>query len=281
MNENQILAVWGNPSSGKTTTSIKIAKDLSEREKNVIVVFCDILCPTTVTILPYVDLENKSLGRLLSAPSITQADILSQCITLEKNEYLSFLGYAQGENVFTYAEYSKDRAMDLLILLRHLADYVIMDCSSNFTSDILSTVALEMADKVIRLKSANLKAISYFDSYLPLLADRRFNVEKHIKVLSNVKDSEPKGQIKEKYNGIKYELPHIEEISEQFLSGELLGDLKSKEKEEYNSSLKDLIALVFDEKVEESKKENKVFSWFKGGKSKWIMQTYFLTLVRL
>lgn len=269
MNENQILAIWGNPSSGKTTASIKIAKDLSEREKNVIVVFCDILCPTAVTILPYVDLENKSLGRLLSAPSITQTDILSQCITLEKNEYLSFLGYAQGENVFSYAEYSRERATDLLILLRHIADYVIVDCSSNFTSDILSTVALEMADKVIRLKSANLKAISYFDSYLPLLADRRFNVERHIKVISNTKDNDPKEQIKEKYHGIKYELPHIEEISEQFLSGELLGDLKSKEKEEYNSSLKDLIALVFDEKVEDAKKEkSKVFSWFKGGKSK-------------
>ncbi|UZQ48861.1 AAA family ATPase [Clostridium kluyveri] len=269
MNENQILAIWGNPSSGKTTTSIKIAKELSEREKNVIVVFCDVLCPTAMTILPHIGLENKSLGRLLSAPSITQADILSECITLEKNEYLSFLGYAQGENIFTYAEYSKERAMDLLILLRHLADYVILDCSSNFTSDILSTVALEMADKVIRLKSVNLKAISYFDSYLPLLADRRFNVERHVKVISNTKDNEPKEQIKEKYHGIKYELPHVEEITEQFLSGELLGDLKSKEKEEHNRALKELIALVFDEKVEDVKKEkSKVFSWLKGGKSR-------------
>ncbi|QAA32742.1 AAA family ATPase [Clostridium manihotivorum] len=268
MNENQILAVWGNPSSGKTTTSIKIAKELSEREKNVIVVFCDVLCPTAMTILPHKDLENKSIGRLLSTPTITQADILSQCIILEKNEYLSFLSYAQGENVFTYAEYSKERAMDLLILLRHLADYVIVDCSSYFTSDVLSTVALEMADKVIRLKSANLKAVSYFDSYLPLLADRRFNVEKHIKAISNVKDNEPKEQIKEKYHGVKHELLHVEEITEQFLCGELLNDLKSKEKEEYNKTLKDLIALAFDEKVEESKKENKVFSWLKGGKSR-------------
>lgn len=269
MNENQILAVWGNPSSGKTTTSIKIAKELSEREKNVIVVFCDVLCPTAMTILPHIDLENKSLGRLLSVPSITQADILSECITLDKNEYLSFLGYSQGENIFTYAEYSKERAMDLLILLRHLADYVIWDCSSNFASDVLSAVALEMADKVIRLKSVNLKAVSYFDSYLPLLADRRFNVEKHIKVLSNGKDNEPKEQIKEKYHGIKYELPHVEEITEQFLSGELLSDLKSKEKEEYNRSLNELIALIFDEAVEEAKKgKSKAFSWLKGGKSK-------------
>ncbi|ERI90673.1 hypothetical protein HMPREF1982_03711 [Clostridiales bacterium oral taxon 876 str. F0540] len=269
MNENQILAVWGNPSSGKTTASIKIAKELSEREKNVIVVFCDVLCPTTVTILPHMDLENKSLGRLLSAPSITQADILSECIILGKNEYLSFLGYAQGENVFTYAEFSKERAMDLLILLRHLADYVIVDCSSNFTSDILSTTALEMADKVIRLKSVNLKSVSYFDSYLPLLADRRFNVEKHIKALSNVKDNEPKEQIKEKYHGVKHELLHVEEITEQFLCGELLNNLKSKEKEEYDKSLRELIALVLDEKLEEAQKEkSKAFSWFKGGKNR-------------
>lgn len=266
MKSNQILVIWGNPNSGKTLTSIKIARELALKKKNVIIVMCDTLCPESMIVLPNVKVEKKSLGSLLSAPTISQEDILSKCITLDKNQYISILGYEQGENIFTYAQYSKERANDLFILLRHLADYVIVDCSSVFTSDILSTVALEIADKVIRLTSANLKAVSYFDSYLSLLADRRFNVDSHIKVLSDVKYNEPKEQIKEKYHGIMYELPHLEEISEQFLCGELFQSLKSKEKEKYNTAIRELITLVFDESFEVKKSSGRVLPWLKGGK---------------
>lgn len=265
MESNQVLAVWGNPNSGKTITSIKIARELSLKKKNVIIVMCDTLCPQSMLVLPSVKSEKKSLGSLLSSPNISQDDILSKCITLKKNKYISILGYDQGENIFTYAQYSKERAVDLLILLRHLVDYVIVDCSSVFTSDILSTVALEMADKVIRLTSGNLKTISYFDSYLPLLADRRFNVDSHIKVLSDVKNNEPKEQIKEKYYGINYELPHLEEIAEQFLCGELFEELKSKGKEEYNAAIRKLITLVFDESFEITDTSGRFLPWFRGG----------------
>lgn len=265
MKSNQILAIWGNPNCGKTTISIKIARELALKKKNVIIVMCDTLCPQSMIVLPHVKAEKKSLGSLLSAPNISQEDILSKCITLDKNQYISILGYEHGENIFTYAQYTKERAVDLFILLRHLADYVIVDCSSVFTSDILSTAALEIADKVIRLKSAKLKAVSYFDSYLPLLADRKFNADNHIKALSNVKNNEPKEQIKEKYHGIKCELPHVEEISEQFLCGELFQELKSKEKEEYNSAIRELITLVFDESFEGEKSSRRALPWLRGG----------------
>ena len=249
MKNNQIIAVWGNPSSGKTTTSIKIAKELSQKKKNVILVFCDIFSPAIMTILPYINNKNKSLGSLLSAPEITQEDILSKCITMEKNPYISLLGYLHGENIFTYAEYSKERAVDFLILLRHLADFIIVDCSSIFAYDILSAVALEMADSVVRLCGSNLKAVSYFNSYLPLLEDRKFNIDRHINVLSNAKDNEPREQIKEMYRGVKYELFYNEEIEDQFLSGELFNELKSKNSLEYSNSLKDLISFLLDENV--------------------------------
>ncbi|PWL55828.1 MAG: hypothetical protein DBY38_00615 [Clostridium cadaveris] len=248
MNNNKIIALWGNPDAGKTTVSIKLAKELSTKKKNVIVVFCDVLSPSIMTILPYAKEENKSLGSILSAPEITQEDILSKCITLEKNPYISLLGYSQGENIFTYASYSKERAVDFLILLRHLADYVIIDCSSVFAYDTLSAVALEMADNVVRLCSSNLKAISYFTSYLPLLADRRFNVDKHIKVLSKVKVKEPKDQIIEMYRGVKYELPYTEEIENQFLSASLFNQLKDKNSLEYENTIRALSNYLIDEK---------------------------------
>ena len=39
-----MLAVWGSPGSGKTITAVKIAKMLSARKKNVILLLCDTGC---------------------------------------------------------------------------------------------------------------------------------------------------------------------------------------------------------------------------------------------
>ena len=41
MVQNKIIAVMGSPGSGKTTASIKLAAELAEKKKNVILVFCD------------------------------------------------------------------------------------------------------------------------------------------------------------------------------------------------------------------------------------------------
>lgn len=260
MNNNQIIAVWGNPSSGKTTLSVKIARELSLGKKNVILVICDTLCPSLMVVLPNTNTENKSLGYLISASEITQEQILEKCITLDKNKYVSLLGYSQGENIFSYAQYSKDRAVDFLILLRHIADYVIVDCSSVFAYDTLSTIALEMADSVVRLCGSNLKAVSYFNSYLPLLADRKFNVDRHIKVISKFIDNEPREQIKEIYKGVKYELPYIEEIENQFLTGRLFSELKSKNGIEYTKTVVSLIGTALGENPEIKQKKKEVLT---------------------
>ena len=63
----------------------------------------------------------------------------------------------------------------MLVLLRHIADYVIVDCTSVLTGNVLATAALEVADDVLRMCGCDLKAISYFASYLPLIEHRKFN----------------------------------------------------------------------------------------------------------
>ena len=40
-----MLAVWGSPGSGKTVTAVKIAKMLSAKKKNVILLLCDMTAP--------------------------------------------------------------------------------------------------------------------------------------------------------------------------------------------------------------------------------------------
>lgn len=98
----------------------------------------DIIAPPIGTILPYTREENKSLGKLLEMVTLTQEDILKNLITLKDNKNLTFLGYRQGEDYKTHAEYTADRANELIVNLSHLADYLIIDASSIIQSDILS-----------------------------------------------------------------------------------------------------------------------------------------------
>lgn len=247
MRNKQILAVWGSPASGKTLTSVKLANMLSQKKKDVILLFCDLFVPVIPVILPYLEAGQKSLGGILSSAEITQDKIFSNCLTLKKNSYLTFTGYNKGENVFTYPAYTKSNAIDLLIQLRHIADYVIIDCTSHISADILSTVALEIADAVLRLGSCDLKGVSYFISQCQYLIDRRFHTEKHIKILSNFKNGQPANEIKECYGGAAFELNYVSELEEQYHSGKILDGLKSKEGSKYEETLKKVAKEVFDE----------------------------------
>lgn len=241
----QILAVWGSPSSGKTITSIKIARELSLSSKNVVVVFCDTVCPTLPTVLKTKKPIEGSMGEVLTAPNVTQELILKNSTCPDKNPNISFLGYKAGENVFTYAEYAKERAVDMLVLLRHIADYVVVDCASSLTDSILSTAAIEVADTVLRLGNCDLKGVSYFMSSLPLIADRRFKPEKHIRVLSNVKPGQAAGGYENAYGGVSYRLPHISALEEQFNTFALLERLPGKEAKAYEDIISKITVEVF------------------------------------
>jgi MinD-like ATPase involved in chromosome partitioning or flagellar assembly len=241
---NKVLAVWGSPNSGKTVTALKLANELSKQKKNVVIVLCDLISPALPTLLK-TKTQNISLGAVLSAPALSQELVLQNCIAHEKNPYISLLGYKAGENAYSYADYTKERAVDMLVLLRHIADYVIVDCSSNITDNILSTAALEVADEVLRLCSCDLKSLSYFISHLQLIADPKFKPDKHIKVLSNLKAFEDSGEYSNYYGGAKYQLPYVREIENQSAHMRLFDSLTGKVEKEYESVIAAIVKEVF------------------------------------
>ena len=145
--QKQMLAVWGSPGAGKTVTAVKLAAELAKRKKNVVLAFTDLTAPPLPAVAAEGKLPEVSVGELLSAPGMTQEQVLKTCVPCEKHPYISFLGYKAGENVFTYAEYSKEKAVDMLVLLRHIADYVIVDCTSVLTGNVLATAALALSGR--------------------------------------------------------------------------------------------------------------------------------------
>ena len=106
-----VLAVWGSPGSGKTTTAVKLAKYLADKKKNVVLVLCDMTAPMLPCICPPSDLECEknshrpygSLGSILSAAHVTELLVKYNMITHKKMSYLTMIGMLKGENEYTYA----------------------------------------------------------------------------------------------------------------------------------------------------------------------------------
>ena len=244
--ENNVIAVWGSPSSGKTVTSMKLARELEAKKKNVIIIFADIFCPVLSTVMPNVDIKSRTLGSLLSKPHIKQIDIMQTAIAYPKHEYIAIIGYKNGDNIFTYSEFLAERVAQLISELRKVTDYVIIDCSSVLTEDGFTTIALQQSDKVLRLCNADLKAFSYFTSHLPLISRPKFKSDSHIKVMSNIKPGQEDATFRSVYGDIAYALPYVKELEAQFYSAGLLDGLSGKDGKNYNNEIKKMAKGVFE-----------------------------------
>ena len=271
----KVVSVWGSPNSGKTTLSIKLAKELAKKN-TVMVVFTDILSPTIPALFKDAD-NKKSIGNVLSAPILTENEVLINSISVKNNKKIAFLGYARGENVFNYPPYQKERAVELIGILRELVDYVIIDLQSNFVSDQLSTTALEISDEVLRVSTPYVKDVMYYDSYLPLISENKFRARTHINILSKYMINDAVSELSEIYD-ISERIPFIEELREQSLTGDLLSSLSMKEEKNLKYTLQNIINIIDgnealieaeeDDYFEEKSIKDKIFGSIKGFRRK-------------
>lgn len=151
---------------------------------------------------------------------------------------LGYLGFAAGENKYTYPAPTEDKIKALLSILRTLADYVIVDCVSDHR-DIVSRMAIKEADTVLRLSTPDLKSMAYFSSQLPLYADPSYKTAEHIQTL-NIPDTDlymPVEIVKTHFKDIACTLPFSRTLKQQMLDGTLSNALKDKK---YRAKLAEL-----------------------------------------
>lgn len=237
-NENQMLAVWGSPGSGKTTVAVKLAARLAMQKRDVALLLCDMNTPMLPCICPPGELEEEhSLGSILAATHVSESLVRHNCITHKRFRHLTLLGMRKGENEYTYPPYERTQAEELLQCLRGIAPYIIIDCGSYIANDILSAIALMESDTVLRLVNCDLKSISYLSSQLPLLRESKWDADKQYKIASNVRANEASGHIEQVLGSVAFQIPHSEEVFAQVLEGNLFTELSMKDSRGFRKSI--------------------------------------------
>ena len=128
----------------------------------------------------------------------------------------------------SYPKVTRERAVEFLVCLRHLADYVILDCTSVFEADVFSILAMEMADRVLRVGTSNLRGISYFKSHAGMLEGRADN-GKYISAIGNFKTGQEWEAAAGQYGGVGFVFPYVAELEKQYDEASLWNGLTSKE----------------------------------------------------
>ena len=139
----------------------------------------------------------------------------------------------------------KEQAEELIRQAAQIAPYVIIDCTSNIASDILSAVALMEADTVLRLVGCDLKSISYLSSQLPMLSDHKWDADKQLKVVSNIRKQDTGSHMEQILGKVAFQIPYSSEVEAQFLEGELLGELGLKESRAFRREIEIISREVF------------------------------------
>lgn len=213
-----IIAIWGSGGSGKSLLATRLGINLAKEKAKILIIYTESLAVDVAWIYPN-EKNFVSMGDLWQQ-EIELDDIYKYCMTVQEYSNLAYLSYKPGENIFSYPVFTKFNVSQMLLQLQKIFDYVIVDCVSDISSNMLTNVSLEMADIVYRLAGTGLKDSFFFDSNLPLILDSRFNSDRHITVLSNTKYYEPSEVYRVKYENLRYELEFDEKLYLKVLDGQ-------------------------------------------------------------
>ncbi len=233
---SKLIAVWGTPQSGKTTFTVKLANALNLGGKgksihSAIAVFPDITTPVVPTVFPNKkDEELYSLGSVLQKPDLTRNLVVSNTIFVKDRSNLGFLGYTAKENRYSYAEYTREKAGTFLGCVMSIAEYVVVDCSSDPEDNILTDTVLRKADIVIRLLSPDLKGISNYLSQTPIFIRMGYMKENCVQLISVTSSEFQYGAADtiSYFGKVEQIIPYSQALKEQYVSGNLTEVTKDK-----------------------------------------------------
>lgn len=229
---SKMIAVCGSPGSGKSTASLKIAQELYYEKKGTILFLSpDINIPAMAYIFPHSkDSDLFSIGKALDKTSIFKEDVMKQIVSVKTMLNFGFLGYKASENKFSYPRPTEDKVLALFRAMKEIADYSVIDCTSD-PDDLISRMAMTEADSVVQMITPDIKCMGYYSSQADI-----FNsvADRSIKVLC-ICDRDlylPTDEVKAHFKNIDYTLPYSRPLKQQVITGTLserLADRKYRE----------------------------------------------------
>lgn len=224
----KIITITGNAASGKSLLSCHLAAALAKKQEVLLINYsADV--PMHPIWQPGQKVEQtKSLGRVLSAPSIHISLISSAVEMVKGQDNIGLLGYVRSETPLSYPDISYKKCLELLNVAAELVNgYIIVDCGSEFT-DPFRPAALEMADNAFMLITPDLRGLHYYSSQKTLLTGRpscRFHTI--CMLAGNAKPYSPVSDMSKAidggYSGV---LEFAEDLEKAALQGELFQSLK-------------------------------------------------------
>ena len=218
---SKIITVWGNPGCGKSMFCCNLAKVLTADKKKALVINADSSTPMLPVWMPERMIETaSSIGNVLTGLEINNALIAERVVILKEYPFIGVMGYAAGENPFSYPELKYEKIKLFITEASKLVDYIILDCSSNMLN-FFTPSAIEAADLVIRIVTPDLRGLNYLKAHRALLTDEKFHYDKHLTFAGLARPFHAIDEMDNLIGGFDGLLPYSKEIERCGTSGRM------------------------------------------------------------
>ena len=218
---SKIITVWGNPGCGKSMFCCCLAKVLTAGKEKALIINADSSTPMLPVWMPERILEtNASIGNVLTGLEINTALVAERVTILKEYPFIGVMGYAAGENPFSYPELKYDKIKLFIEEAAKLVDYIILDCSSNMLNFFTPT-AIEAADVIVRIITPDLRGLNYLRAHKPLLTDDKFHYDSHLTFAGLARPFHAIDEMNHLIGGFDGLLPYAKEIERCGTGGQM------------------------------------------------------------
>lgn len=218
---SKIITIWGNPGCGKSMFCYCLAKVLTANKDKAIIINADSSTPMLPVWMPDRILETgASIGNVLTGLEINTALVAERVTILKEYPFIGVMGYAAGENPFSYPELKYEKIKLFITEAAKLVDYIILDCSSNMLNFFTPT-AIEAADLTVRIITPDLRGLNYLRAHKPLLTDDKFHYDSHLTFAGLARPFHAIDEMDHLIGGFDGLLPYAKEIERCGTSGQM------------------------------------------------------------
>ena len=218
---SKIITVWGNPGCGKSMFCCCLAKVLTANKDKAIIINADSSTPMLPVWMPDRILETcASIGNVLTGLETNTALVAERVTILKEYPFIGVMGYAAGENPFSYPELKYEKIKLFIAEAAKLVDYIILDCSSNMLNFFTPT-AIEAADLTVRIITPDLRGLNYLRAHRPLLTDDKFHYDSHLTFAGLARPFHAIDEMDHLIGGFDGLLPYAKEIERCGTGGQM------------------------------------------------------------